>query len=1347
MKVQELISKYDILGVQLWLENGQLNYKAPPEVLNETRIAELRAHKEALIEYIKACETASVTPDWNNEHASFPLTDIQSAYLIGRGKEYELGGVGCHAYFELTLPVIDIKRMEKAWHKLIRRHGMLRAVINPEGYQQVLTNVEIRPLLYQHLTSVDNAEIQNCIERIRKEFSSRIYSPGKWPLYELRATITDNYSILHLSIDMLVADSLSIQRILMELWQLYHNPATPLPELEISFRDVVLFARRRADISSIAIRKQQDQEYWIGRIPKMPGPATLPVQTKPTNNDAVEFERHSITLSQDKWTQFCVRARQKKITPSCAVLSAYAEIIARWANSCDFCLSITVLDREEIHDQINLIVGDFSSTNILEVRLDYEKTFLMRTLEIQNRLWEDLDHKRFSGVEVLREMNRRSSTGTILIPLVFTSTIGLMSNEDISGDGGFLRDVGISYGLTQTPQVWIDCQASDWSGQLKINWDVRKGIFPDGLIKNMFSAFKKLLNDLVEDDAIYQNRFVVPSEQRTEFGRIPAGHADQRLSGGVLHQKFWDTVAKSPDDLAIVTGDNNRVTYGQLAAKARMVYQALLDKGAQEGHVVAIRTDSEIEHVACVLGILSAGCTFVTIESTWSDSRRDSVFKTSSIKFVVYGSLITEKIEIDSVVDIELGGLNPNNSTALPSMDAHPDLPAVILYTSGKANGVVVSHASASNTIFAVNKKFNISPKDSLLTLARLSDDVFIYEMFAMFAVGGALVFPNRNETLGMTGVKSCLMKHKITILSLSWANICLLLSGDEPITHQTSLPTPRLILCSKGRAKLNALKALLGHYPSATLAVLGGWIESGTWNSMNIIDPAHENIPSIALGIPFENQLFYVLDNAGKNCPYWTIGDLYIGGNTLASGFTGEAGSREPFIHHAEVKVSLFDTGCLARVRPDGVYELLGYREDVPFINGKFVDLVEIENQIESHPAVFFSVVLCSESETEYKLTAFVEPRKRDSAVVGLSTEDLLLNKVCISAGEKAIHSIDIPLFQRFMGIIDEMTILDMIGTFQNAGLFQETGQEYTISYIHEAMHVVPKYHYLMRRWLRALCQEDILQVCQAESNDATYSLSKTVEKDRADFLWAELEIINKTMDYGTEILDFHRDCREHLTELLNGEANILNFFFPEGRLERAISAYGDNLVSRYLNQVIIEGVVTLVQAHHEQGKRQPIKILEIGGGVAGLTRTLAPILAGLKISVDYLFTDVSQFFLNEARSRFKSYPWIRYGLFDINKPYWEQGLTAFSYDIILSSNVLHNAVHCPSVLSSIKELMSSQGAFLVVDAMERNTLLTSFEFEEGLTDFKDIRAEKGKRLRNPFYKPVARHEKMSHL
>nr|MDK7246391.1 phosphopantetheine-binding protein [Staphylococcus lugdunensis] len=53
-----------------------------------------------------------------DNYQPFPLTDVQSAYLIGREQDQVLGGVGCHAYFEIIGHQVDIEKLNQAWNEL-----------------------------------------------------------------------------------------------------------------------------------------------------------------------------------------------------------------------------------------------------------------------------------------------------------------------------------------------------------------------------------------------------------------------------------------------------------------------------------------------------------------------------------------------------------------------------------------------------------------------------------------------------------------------------------------------------------------------------------------------------------------------------------------------------------------------------------------------------------------------------------------------------------------------------------------------------------------------------------------------------------------------------------------------------------------------------------------------------------------------------------------------------------------------------------------------------------------------------------------------------------------------------
>ncbi|QDR79903.1 condensation domain-containing protein [Sporomusa termitida] len=503
MVMAEIIDRYKALGVQLWADDGQLRFRAPAGVLNEQRVAELRSYKEALIKHLQEPEQSTVQADPFNRYMPFPLTDIQAAYLIGRKDDYALGGVGCHGYVELSMPVMDKARLEKAWHLLINRHDMLRAVVFAQGYQQVRSEITLPSLPMQDVRGANPVQVQAAIQQVREELSNRQYIPDQWPLYELFLTTIDDTSILHVSIDMLIADFVSINIILAELNHFYHQPERPLPKLDITYRDLLLYQQARQKQPAVKARKERDRQYWLARIDQMPEAPALPLADRQVDMQKAAFERHPFWLEQNKWTALCRQAGKKKITPASAVLGAFAEVIGLWSGQPDFCINITILNRPDLHPQINRIIGDFTEVNVLQVSPAAGSTYAERIQALQQRLWLDMEHRSFSGIEVLRELRRRRNK-SVIIPVVYTSTIG--AGTVVPKEGELMRNARLTYGITQTPQVWIDCQVSEQAGELHLNWDVRRGIFPEGMIEEAFTFFKHLLAEMVADEQVWRNQ-------------------------------------------------------------------------------------------------------------------------------------------------------------------------------------------------------------------------------------------------------------------------------------------------------------------------------------------------------------------------------------------------------------------------------------------------------------------------------------------------------------------------------------------------------------------------------------------------------------------------------------------------------------------------------------------------------------------------------------------------------------------------------------------------------------------------------------------------------------------------
>lgn len=1321
MSVTELIDKHESLGIKLWVDNGKLKFRAPAGVMNSERKAELIDHKNELIEYLNDKSDTNLTCDVENKYTAFPLTDVQTAYLFGRSNAYEYGGVGCHAYIELTMPTMDRKRLERAWHSVINRHEMLRAVIFAEGYQKILEEVELPPLKEQNLRGANKREVEAAVKKVREELSTKQYKTDEWPLFDLFLTTLEKNSIIHFSIDMLISDFVSANILLKELDHFYYEPEKELEEISISYRDIVLFEQSKKNHPSEKVKQEEDKQYWMKRLEQMPEGPELPVNTEKNNKEKVIFKQHKLSLSKEKWEKICNQAKLNKITPSVVVLAAYAEVIGLWSKKSDFCINLTLLNRPDIHEDVNKVIGDFTVVDVFQIEGGRRGTFVERARMKQKLLWSDLEHSGFSGVEVLREMHRQRNKNVIM-PVVYTSTIGAGNGNSI--DGEFMRNSTITYKISQTPQVWIDCQVTEEKDMLCVNWDVRTGVFKEGIIEAAFEAFNQLINRLAEDEEAWNCKTLAQLPCHVKEVREKVNDTFSPVPEGLLQDKFCNNVKNHPDNIALICKEG-QFTYGKLAEYVAAVEKILIEEGANKGDIVGIILEKGIWQIASVFGVLLAGCTYVPIDALQPISRRNSILEDSGIKYVITNDKASKEEYKPKISLIKVENLKPVKILALEAVKKNSADAAYVIYTSGstgKPKGVVISHGAALNTIADINLKFKVNHHDRILGVANLAFDLSVYDIFGILSAGGTLVLPDPDRVKEPNHWADIMAKYKITLWNSVPAQMEMLVScfKSRKGTEKIEL---RLALLSGDWIPTMLPKEMQRQFPKVKIISLGGATEAAIWSIYYPIDINAKYEKSIPYGSPLTNQKFYVLNEKLQPCPDWTVGNLYIGGEGLAIEYLGNKKlTEERFIIHPETKERLYCTGDIGRYRPDGIIEFLG-REDTQIkIHGHRIELSEIESVLQKHPSVAAAVTIVSGSNpSEYKLASFVQPKKLSCK--SLNDQDNNMHSICFEAWKKSSQSIDRDLFVKWMKSANKTTLLDIMKTLFDAGLFKEEGCAHTLEEIQLALKVSVQYHQLIRRWLRALCAEKYLIYNEAK---AEYSLlNSSIGNSDLEECRREWYRVEEKVKYGDKLMDYFKKSSINLPKLLTGEVNPLEMLFPKGSSHIAMSAYRDNLINKCMNHVVKEAVLFIADKYSKLNKNKTIRILEVGAGVGGTTSEIIPILNDYK--VEYCFTDISTFFLNKAREAYGAYPWVSYALFDLNKEYWKQGLTASSWDIIICANVLHDAYDVPSALSALKELAVPDGKLIVIDAIhEAYSLLTSLEFKGGLTGFTDLR--KGK-------------------
>lgn len=971
--VEDLIKEYEKRGIKLWVENGQLKFKAPAGCLREDDKARLRSMKTQLLEYFEKEAKSALQADLTERYEPFELTGIQSAYLLGRNRNYEYGGVGCHAYFELTMPHMDPQRLEKSWHKVIMRHDMMRAVFLKNGLQKVLENVELPKLKYFNMRKAGSAATKLKIDEIRSELSNKQYQSDCWPLFDLYLTETANKSILHFSIDMLLSDFISMKTILNDLDSFYYEDGINLQKLEISFRDVLLYQKRHNNDKTQLEKRERDREYWSKRLKSFPDAPELPVLPE-LKDEPVTFKQFKYYISEEKWKYLCNAAKKRHLTPSGVLLSSYAEIIGRWSKKKDFCIDVTILNRPPVHPQINQIVGDFTEIDILEVSSEYPSSFEERTRKVQNQLWEDISHNAFTGIDVLREINRQGEKNTI-IPIVYTSTVGAAeSDEKMSGQ--FMRNSHITYKISQTPQVWIDCQVSDENGGVLVNWDVRENVFPKGFIDDAFEAFSQLLDKLCEATDVWDQTHPVDLPSKTSEIRNNVNNTRKSQPHKMIHDGFFKCYKNQPEATALISKEGS-FSYKELGMYVSALKSRLLDTGLKKGEFVAISIDKGLWQIASVLAVLFAGGVYLPLDSSQPIARQNKILEKSGTKYLFTNKKYQSR-EWNDTVAVLAAEDTEKSAQELSIVDISPDKPAYIIHTSGTTGdpkGVVITHDAAMNTIEDINFKFGINNEDKIFGLANLAFDLSVYDIFGAFDVGATLVLPDPERQKDPYHWYEIIIKNGVTVWNSVPAQMQMLISVLESSTVLEKIPI-KIILLSGDWIPVTLPEEIRRYCDKAKIISLGGATEAAIWSIYYEINHIPSGAVSIPYGKPLSNQKFYILNEKMEQCPDWVPGDIYIGGKGLAIEYLNKPEeTNRHFIYHEEFQERIYKTGDIGRYWPDGTIEFMGREDTQVKIHGHRIELSEIEGALLSNRFIDSAVaVIVGDRPQDYKIVAFVE-------------------------------------------------------------------------------------------------------------------------------------------------------------------------------------------------------------------------------------------------------------------------------------------------------------------------------------------------------------------------------------
>ncbi|MFF0524923.1 amino acid adenylation domain-containing protein [Actinomadura nitritigenes] len=856
--------------------------------------------------------------DGGEPDGPFPLALMQHAYWIGRDSGQSLGSVAAHLYVELDGRAIDPSRFEAAVRALADRHPMLRVAVGDDGTQRILPERPGPAVTVHDLRRAADPGPE--LDRIRAEMSRQRLPIEDGRVFDARLSLLPGGTArLHLDVDMVAADAMSYRVMLADLAALYEGEA--LAPIRYGY------ARYLADDPRAGAR-ERDRRWWADRLADLPGPPELPVVPDPGD----EVERLHHWLPPEDKARLIARAHAAAVTPAMALAAVFAEVVGAWAATPRFLLNLPLFHREPVHPDVDSVVGDFTGSIMLEADLSEDLPFVERARALQANLHTAGAHGDYSGLEVLRDLSRLRGE-QVLAPIVYTSALNL---GELFGDAVRERFGEPAWIISQGPQVLLDAQVTELAGGLLLNWDVRRPAFPDGVAEAMFAAYTGAIARLGADGADWDAPLGIgaPPEQLRVRHRL---NATEPSPPSTLTKGFFEHARRTPDAPALHWGDDGTLTYAELADRALRVAAALVAQGVRPGDRVSIELPKGPGQAAAALGVLAAGAAYVPIGPEQPAARR-------------------ERIRAGAAVAASVApGFEPAAEPLAEPVAVRPDQVAYVLFTSGSTGepkGVEVSHGAAMNTIGDLVERFALGRGDVTLGVSALDFDLSVFDLFAPWTAGGAVVIPGEDERRDAARWNALAARWSVTVLN-SVPSVLEMLLRSGPV------PSLRLVLLGGDWVGTHLPGLLAERAPGARFVALGGTTETAIHSTVQeVAGEVPADWRAVPYGVPLGGVACRVVDDLGRDRPDWVAGELWIGGAGVADGYTGDPErTADRFVVRDGVR--WYRTGDLARYRPDGTLEFLGRRDHQVKVRGFRIELGEVEAALRDHPAVERAVAL----------------------------------------------------------------------------------------------------------------------------------------------------------------------------------------------------------------------------------------------------------------------------------------------------------------------------------------------------------------------------------------------------
>lgn len=876
---------------------------------------------------------------------------------------------------------LNLRALQFAFDQLIARHEILRTVFGLDEnflYYQEISPPSTVHIVQTSLRAVPEDQKDEHVQLLLDEHANQPFDLLKGPLFRVNLVETSEHThVLLMNMHHIITDGLSIEILYRELSEFYgafcEGRAASLKPLAYQYADFAQWQTRWLRFGAlIALRK-----YWETALTDAPAEISLPLDRARRPNQSLKGDVVNFSIDKNLRKRLRAIANENHVTLFMLLLGAFNVFLSKYSGQTDVVVGTPTANRK-LEDLENLI-GFF--VNMLPMRTDLSgnptfRALLERVREMALGAYEHQDLPFEQIVEQVSEETRWHRSPIFQVAFVLQQA----QEEGVKLAGMELEPVGVE---NKTSKMDLTLAMQEVGDCIEATFEYNVDLFDRTTVVRMTAHFESVLRQLVANIDCELSDVQLVSAQEREV--IERDWSQGALVEGDLTDActaFEQHAVSNPNAPALNDGTAT-LSYGELDQEANRLANYLVSRGVQSDDVIAVALPRSVSMISSELAIWKAGAAFINLDLEHPTSRLAHILKTAAVKKVITISDVLDHLpkEIQGACELvlldSLGEALTSAPTVKPDVSRLAGSVAYVNSTSGSTGVpkcVEVTHGNVANLNHAMQSVLEISAQDKASQLAGPSFDAMVFEVWPYLTAGASVQVIAANVAKLPEHLIDTLAKQQVTVAFIPTAmlEVCL------------SLPWPKEIALTRVKTGGAALKK----YPPPGLPFS---VYNMYGPTENTVASTYAKVPELghldgraalpSIGKPLPGVQAYLLDDGLNPVPEGVVGEIYLGGASLARGYrnaseqTAQAFVASPF----DREQRLYKTGDRARYR-DGELDFQGRLDDQVNLRGYRIELGEIAAAILESPHVEEAFVTVSDANGTQALVAYVTGKPKQA-------------------------------------------------------------------------------------------------------------------------------------------------------------------------------------------------------------------------------------------------------------------------------------------------------------------------------------------------------------------------------